>query len=133
MTWIPVLLSILLVSFISWILLRESTLIQKALGHTGTNVVERLLGIFILVMAVQFVFNGIAGYLLTLMRGVTLKVRLSTSIDELILLGFQAADLTLWAHRSTRRSLKALPMTDSELNVIAAAAMMGLSNIPKKG
>ncbi|MBU0754706.1 MAG: MarC family protein [Planctomycetes bacterium] len=66
MTWIPVLISILLVCFISWILLRESTLIQKALGHTGTNVVERLLGIFVLVMAVQFVFNGITGYLLTL-------------------------------------------------------------------
>ena len=36
-------------------------------------------------------------------------------------------------YKATRLNRRALPMTDSELNVIAAAAMMGLSRIPKKG
>ncbi|MBN2567563.1 MarC family protein [Candidatus Woesearchaeota archaeon] len=66
MPWVPVLVSILAVSLLSWIVLRQSDLIQKALGHTGTSVVERLLGIIVLVVAVQFVFNGISGYLATL-------------------------------------------------------------------
>lgn len=33
----------------------------------------------------------------------------------------------------TWRSLKALAMTDTELKLMAVAAMMGLSKIPKKG
>jgi len=61
-SWLPVLISSLLVCFISWIVLRQSVVIQKALGNVGTNVVERLLGIFVLVMAVQFVFNGMLGH-----------------------------------------------------------------------
>ncbi len=36
-------------------------------------------------------------------------------------------------HILTRRSRRALAMTDSELNVMAAAAIMGLSKTPKKG
>ena len=41
---------------------------------------------------------------------------------------------TRWqAHSSTRRSLSALAMTDTELNVIAALASIGLSNSPNTG
>jgi hypothetical protein len=36
-------------------------------------------------------------------------------------------------HSLTRRNRRALPMTDSELNVIAAAAIIGLRRTPKKG
>lgn len=35
--------------------------------------------------------------------------------------------------RRTRRSCSALPMTETELRLIAAAAMTGLSNTPKAG
>jgi hypothetical protein len=36
-------------------------------------------------------------------------------------------------HNGMRRSLSALAMTETELNVIAALAIMGLSRIPKNG
>ena len=41
-------------------------LIQKALGKSGTSVFERLMGIIVLVVAIQFIFNGISGYIATL-------------------------------------------------------------------
>ena len=37
------------------------------------------------------------------------------------------------AHNLTRRSRRAFPMTDSELKVMAAAAIIGLRRTPKKG
>jgi hypothetical protein len=43
----------------------------------------------------------------------------------------QPADSAL--HSSNRRNRSALLITDTELNVMAALAMMGLSNIPKNG
>ncbi len=36
-------------------------------------------------------------------------------------------------HTSALRNLRALPMTDTELKLIAAAASIGLSSNPKKG
>ena len=36
-------------------------------------------------------------------------------------------------HSCTRRSRRALPMTDTELKVIAALAIIGLSSRPKNG
>jgi hypothetical protein len=39
----------------------------------------------------------------------------------------------LSTHSRTRLSRRALLMTETELNVIAAAAIMGLSRIPKNG
>ena len=36
-------------------------------------------------------------------------------------------------HRLSRRSLNALPITETELKLIAAAAMMGLRRMPKNG
>ena len=36
-------------------------------------------------------------------------------------------------HSRARRRRRALPITDTELKLIAAAAIMGLSRIPKKG
>ncbi len=35
--------------------------------------------------------------------------------------------------RAAQRNRSALPITDTELKLIAAAAMIGLSNTPKKG
>jgi hypothetical protein len=39
----------------------------------------------------------------------------------------------LVAHRLTRRNRNALPITDTELKLMAAAAIMGDSSRPKKG
>jgi len=36
-------------------------------------------------------------------------------------------------YRETRRSRSALPMTDTELRLIAALAMIGLSKMPSQG
>ena len=39
----------------------------------------------------------------------------------------------LAGHSRTKRSRNALPMTDTELKLMAAAAMIGLSRTPKAG
>ena len=40
---------------------------------------------------------------------------------------------SFWPHNSRWRSRSALPMTDTELNVIAALAIIGLSSSPNTG
>lgn len=63
---ITIILAILLVMFISWIVLYFAPYIQSVLGRTGIVVFERIMGIIVLVVSVQFVFNGVTGYLATL-------------------------------------------------------------------
>lgn len=55
--------AILLVGFVSWIVLLNAHHLERVLGRTGTSIVERILGLIVLVISVQFVFNGITGYL----------------------------------------------------------------------
>jgi len=62
-SWIPVSIAIFLVCGVSWIILRQASRIDQLLGRTGSNVIERVLGLLVLVISVQFVFNGISGYL----------------------------------------------------------------------
>ena len=40
---------------------------------------------------------------------------------------------SLTIQRDNRRNRKALPITETELKLIAAAAIIGLNRIPKKG
>jgi len=61
--WMPVALAILAVFSLSWLVLRNSSRFDKLLGRTGSNVIERVLGLLVLVISVQFVFNGVSGYL----------------------------------------------------------------------
>ena len=61
-----VLASIFAVCLVSWLVLRESAYLQNILGKKGTLVLERLMGIIVLVVAVQFIFNGITEYIFTL-------------------------------------------------------------------
>ncbi len=57
-------IAILLVCLISYFLLRYAHIIGKTLGETGARVIERVLGLLVLVIAAQFVFNGVTGWML---------------------------------------------------------------------
>jgi len=59
-------LAVLAVGVVSWIAFTYAFAIEKVLGETGMLVVERVLGLLVLVIAVQFLFNGVTGYLGTL-------------------------------------------------------------------
>ncbi len=52
-----------LIGVASFLVLINAERTVRLLGRTGTNVVERILGLLVLVIAVQFLFNGIAGFL----------------------------------------------------------------------
>ena len=56
-------IAILSVCLMAWFMMRQAHQIERLLGRVGVSVVERLLGLLVLVIAVQFVFNGISGYL----------------------------------------------------------------------
>jgi len=66
---LSVVVAILAVCLASWAILHQAPRIDRALGQTGTNVVERVLGLVVLVIAIQFVFNGISGYMAQLPTG----------------------------------------------------------------
>lgn len=55
--------AIVVVAVSAWLLLRHAHYLTKIFGRTGTNALERILGLIVLVIAVQFLFNGISGYL----------------------------------------------------------------------
>ena len=63
---VAVTIAILAVCALAWFTLRNAHQIDHALGRVGVSVVERLLGLLVLVIAVQFVFNGVTGYLTVL-------------------------------------------------------------------
>ncbi len=46
--------------FVTWLCMRASPLLLRAIGKTGIHVITRLLGIILAALAVQFVLNGLA-------------------------------------------------------------------------
>jgi multiple antibiotic resistance protein len=50
---------VILISIIAYIFLRNAKMFKKALGKTGTAVTERLMGLIVLVMGVQFIINAL--------------------------------------------------------------------------
>lgn len=50
-----------LVLVISYLLLRASARVSALLGHTGVNVITRVLGLVLAALAVQYVANGLVG------------------------------------------------------------------------
>ena len=52
-------LSILLVLSLVYLILRNGDFIMKAIGYTGMRIIQRLMGLVLMVIAVQFVINGI--------------------------------------------------------------------------
>jgi multiple antibiotic resistance protein len=51
--------TLLLTALSAYLLLRSASLVGKRLGHTGMNVIERVLGLLLAAMAVQFVLDGL--------------------------------------------------------------------------
>lgn len=56
---VPVVVSIALTCAISFVMLRAATRISKLLGVTGLTVMNRLIGLIIGAIAVQFMFDGV--------------------------------------------------------------------------
>lgn len=51
-------LSILLVLAATYLILRGGVTLARRLGHTGLRIIQRIMGIILMVIAVQFVING---------------------------------------------------------------------------
>ncbi|MHB1844383.1 MAG: MarC family protein [Deltaproteobacteria bacterium] len=58
---IPVLAAVLVTCFISYWLLRGAALIDRLLGRTGMNVLNRVMGLILAAIAVQFILDGLSG------------------------------------------------------------------------
>ena len=55
--------AIMLIALAAWVFLRWAHTLNKVFGAVGTKALERVLGLIVLVIAVQFLFNGISGYM----------------------------------------------------------------------
>jgi multiple antibiotic resistance protein len=51
-----------LVILATWLFFLAGAAIERVLGHTGTNVITRLLGLLLAALAVQFVLDGLKAY-----------------------------------------------------------------------
>jgi multiple antibiotic resistance protein len=60
---------ILLVMFITYLVFYSSSRILKILGQTGINVMMRLMGLIVMVIAVEFFFSGLKPIILDLIKG----------------------------------------------------------------
>jgi multiple antibiotic resistance protein len=56
---IAVYASIVVVLLISWLVLGVAPLVVRRLGQTGINVIERIMGLIVMVIGVQFVVDGL--------------------------------------------------------------------------
>lgn len=60
--------AIIVVMFITYLILYSSSRIIKLIGQTGNNVMMRLMGLIVMVIAVEFFFAGIKPMILDLMK-----------------------------------------------------------------
>jgi multiple antibiotic resistance protein len=63
-------LSVLLTSAIVWIILRQSSWLMKLMGPNHLKVAMRLMGLVTMAIGVQFVLNGVTGFLMQLKTSV---------------------------------------------------------------
>jgi multiple antibiotic resistance protein len=61
--------TILLVLLITYIIFYSSSRIIKILGQTGINVMMRLMGLIVMVIAVEFFFSGLKPIILDIIKG----------------------------------------------------------------
>jgi len=57
-SYATVVISLFLVLFLVYLILRNGDLVIRVLGTTGMRIIQRLMGLILLVIAVQFVING---------------------------------------------------------------------------
>jgi multiple antibiotic resistance protein len=57
--------AIIITSTLAFFILSQSTRLAKALGQNGVNVLERIMGLLVLVIGIQFFINGAHGVLLS--------------------------------------------------------------------
>jgi len=55
---VPVLLAVVLTFLSTYIILRAAGLVQKVLGQSGVAILERVMGLILAAIAVQFVADG---------------------------------------------------------------------------
>ncbi len=56
---VAVILAIILVCLISYLLLKNANKVEKFVGKTSKKIIEKLLGLIVLVVGIQFLINGI--------------------------------------------------------------------------
>ena len=61
MSILSIVLSIIIVCLIAYFLLIKSHKIDKYIGKTGISVIDKLLGLIVLVMGIQFILSGLGG------------------------------------------------------------------------
>ena len=54
-----ILIIIMIISFISYFVLLKAKLLKKFLGQSGTQVIEKVMGLIVLVMGIQFIINAL--------------------------------------------------------------------------
>ncbi|HUB06090.1 MAG TPA: MarC family protein [Myxococcales bacterium] len=58
---LPVFVSIVLTCLVAYLLLRSASLIDRFMGRTGMNVLNRIMGLILAAIAMQFMIDGLQG------------------------------------------------------------------------
>ena len=62
-SYFTLIFSIFVVLSLVYIILRNGDILLKLLGTTGVRIIQRLMGLILMVIAVQFVINGLVSVL----------------------------------------------------------------------
>jgi multiple antibiotic resistance protein len=62
--------AIALTTAITWVMLHSAELVERRLGRTGMNVIQRVMGLILAATAVQFVVEGTANVLPVVLHGI---------------------------------------------------------------
>jgi multiple antibiotic resistance protein len=62
--------SILVIMLITYLILYSSSKLIKMLGETGINVMMRIMGLIVMVIAVEFFFSGLRPIVLSILNSV---------------------------------------------------------------
>lgn len=65
---IVLIISIILIMFLTYIILYSSSKLIKLLGQTGINVMMRIMGLIVMVIAVEFFFSGLKPIILDILK-----------------------------------------------------------------
>jgi multiple antibiotic resistance protein len=65
---IVLIISIILIMFVTYLILYSSSKLIKLLGQTGINVMMRIMGLIVMVIAVEFFFSGLKPIILNILK-----------------------------------------------------------------